>query len=1055
VIAISCLPAAGAPSVTSDPTPTFRQYCFGCHGKAAKMAGVSLEQLTSRRAIGEDFQHWEKVASALEKKLMPPKPMPQPSDVQREQAVTWIRARLNEYIEKHAGDPGRVTMRRLTSAEYAYTIRDLTGLDLKFDRDFVTDMVGGEGFTNFGDVQFMEDANLERYLEAARTIATHAVIGSGPISFFEHPGQSGFELSAVNRIQEIYRANGFRAVAGEGAKPYGLDRYGKAFFATWQFRHREALGQPAATLEQIAAREGISARFIRHIWSIVNQPAPRYPISDVVAKWRAIPAPTGSEMAAARKACTELQTFVIDWPRWLFAAGPMESAVGDDRVFLLTDETLKANTKDTLRLLLRGRGQKTVRVYLSVPSMNPGAASRPIVTWRNGAVRVLRRGDRTQEPASQPLAEAEFSIAAGGTRAIDVPMAQGAFGVEVRFDVEVSPAEVGDAVVRPTMSDREEIGKGRTISALLANGASPAYDAWKAGVLEFAAKMPQNSHGEPTPSDRDPIPAPFDNTYNKPERNHYHIKVKYYRTDGFLVENVLDDATRRRLDQAWNDVYSSFDYHDEFLRFLATKYQLDLKKKGIADLDEAQIAAMPPEPRQYVKALRAEYDAVMKTERAARTGHVEDCVRFAAAAWRRPLSKAEEDGLRAFYRRTRTAGDHPTAVRALLARILVAPAFLYRLEQPPMVATDRALSNWELANRLSYFLWSSIPDDELRRAARAGELTDPQQLERQAKRMVADPKARRMATEFFGQWLGFYRFDQHRGVDPARYPEFTDEVKSAMYDEAVSFFEHIVRKNRPVREILSADYTFLNQALAKHYGVKKEIRSQAAEKVDGATAFNRGGVLRLGAVLTATSAPLRTSPVKRGDWVLRRILGTPTPPPPADAGSIPADEKHFGGLTLFERLEVHKRNPSCASCHVRIDPLGFPLERFDALGRWRDKYSDGKPVHDSSTLADKTPIVGVDGLLDYLKTQERQVLRSMSSKLLGYALGRTILASDQPLIESMTKAGGDATLSQLAAQIVASRQFRYRREREDSPPRPPQQQHVSQRSSSSNKEGGL
>ncbi|MBX5494976.1 MAG: DUF1592 domain-containing protein, partial [Bryobacteraceae bacterium] len=378
------------------------------------------------------------------------------------------------------------------------------------------------------------------------------------------------------------------------------------------------------------------------------------------------------------------------------------------------------------------------------------------------------------------------------------------------------------------------------------------------------------------------------------------------------------------------------------------------------------------------------------------------------------------------------------AIRSLLTRILVSPAFLFRVEQAGQLAKDRPLTDWELASRLSYFLWSSLPDGELRRAAAAGELRDPEQLRRQVKRMLADPKARRLATEFFGQWLGFYRFDQHRGVDTKRFPEFTDEVKAAMYDEAVSFFEYIIRNDRPVREMIFADYTFLNQALAKHYGVPKEIAAtDKLEMVQGASAFHRGGLLRLGAVLTATSAPLRTSPVKRGDWVLRRVLGTPTPPPPADAGSIPADDKLFGGLTVRERLEAHKRNAACASCHTRIDPLGFPLERYDAVGRWREQYPDGKPIHDAGELADKTEIAGVSGLLKYLESQEQQVLRNFSNKLLGYALGRTILASDRPLIQKLTKMGGEASFSDLAAEIVTSRQFRYRRERDDAPPNTP------------------
>jgi hypothetical protein len=277
--------------------------------------------------------------------------------------------------------------------------------------------------------------------------------------------------------------------------------------------------------------------------------------------------------------------------------------------------------------------------------------------------------------------------------------------------------------------------------------------------------------------------------------------------------------------------------------------------------------------------------------------------------------------------------------------------------------------------------------------------------------MTADSKARRLATEFFGQWLGFYHFDEYRGVDTGRFPEFTDEVKSAMYDEAISTFEYIVRQGRPVKEMLFADYTFLNRPLAKFYGVERDVKSQdTVELVEGASAFNRGGALRLGSVLTTTSAPLRTSPVKRGDWVLRRILGTPTPPPPADAGTIPAN------------------------CHLRIDPLGFPLERFDAVGRIRETYADGKPVDVTGEFADKTTIVGAEGLLAYLRKQDKQVMTTLSKKMIGYALGRTVRGSDRPLIDLMAGAGGNASFSDLAVAIVTSRQFRNRVGGEDAGP---------------------
>ena len=228
--------------------------------------------------------------------------------------------------------------------------------------------------------------------------------------------------------------------------------------------------------------------------------------------------------------------------------------------------------------------------------------------------------------------------------------------------------------------------------------------------------------------------------------------------------------------------------------------------------------------------------------------------------------------------------------------------------------------------------------------------------------------------------------------------------------------------------MISADYTFLNQALAKHYGVDAKVEStEQVELVENADELNRGGLLRLGAVLTATSAPLRTSPVKRGDWLLRRVIGRPTPPPPPNVPELPADEKEFRERTVREQLEEHRRNPTCASCHTRIDPLGFPLEQYDSIGRWRETYSEGQPIDASATLEDDTQVDGMEGLVDYLAAQEEQVLETFSKKLLGYALGRTVLASDLPLLDEMIGAGGDATFADLAARVATSRQFLERR----------------------------
>jgi hypothetical protein len=640
-----------------------------------------------------------------------------------------------------------------------------------------------------------------------------------------------------------------------------------------------------------------------------------------------------------------------------------------------------------------------------------------------------------QSPDGTPIGPDDF--AAAGSVMFEVPMPEGQYALNLQVDAVLGLNH--EQVVRIVIADRENgQTRGQPTRALVGDMKSAAYRAFREGVLEFARLLPPNSHGEPTPADKDPIPEPFDNTYNVPEHDDFVQKVKYLRDDRFVAGYLIDPATRARLDQAWNDLYASFDYHDNYLRLLARHFEVDLKGKGLAQMDQAAINALPAAMRKYVVPLRRESESVLAAQAAARLGHLEDCLQFAGRAWRRPLGEKERQSLKALYQKTLSIdNDHRKAIRVLLARILIAPQFLYRLEQAygaPAIQTVadqspvRRLTNWEMASRLSYFLWASIPDDELQRAAAAGELSSEAGIRRQVQRMLADPKARRLATEFFGQWLGFYHFDQHKGVDTSRFAEFTDEVKVAMYDEAVSFFEHIIRKDRPVREMLFADYTFLNKDLARFYGVKKEVKAAGqAELVEGAGAFHRGGLLRLGAVLTATSAPLRTSPVKRGDWVLRRILGTAVPPPPADAGSIPADDKLFGGLSVKARLEQHKRNASCANCHLRIDPLGFALEHFDSTGRWRDQYADGQAIEDRATLADQTPINGIDGLLDYLRAKEDQVRKTLARKLLGYALGRTILGSDEGLIVRMGKVGEAATFSQLAMEIATSRQFRNRR----------------------------
>ncbi|HEY8239297.1 MAG TPA: DUF1592 domain-containing protein, partial [Candidatus Limnocylindrales bacterium] len=882
-----------------------------------------IEQM-SPTAVGEQADAWLGIARMLETRQMPPPEDADdfPTDAERTATAAWIKASLDTYEAAHGGEPGRVTVRRLTSAEYAYAIRDLTGVDVRVGVDASTDSVGGEGFANFGDVQSVQDATVERYLEAARQVADHAVIGSGPLAFYTDPGETGLELSALNRIQELYASRGFRVVSGEGGRPFGFDRYAKAFYIAWHYKYRKALGASTATLVGLAAQEGITGRFAEHISEAVNRVGTAYPSRLTIERWLAIPAPTAdvpASVAKARADCDALVKELVGWPSWLFARGDLAAGgAGDESPLVFDDTTLTPVPTHAYAYRLNRKfaegGFKVVpgpwKVQLSVSALHASPGGTPAVLWRNPRI-VIRKAaplPEPDEPAAvtrrrQPgpilsttalrsvlpadeVARLGFGTSPDGSAigpddfattettsfVVDVPVEADQLA-ELHADAELGRDR--QAVVRVLIADRSALASRERV--FLGDPKSDGYRSFRAGIAEYLELMPPNSHGEPNPADKDPVPAPFDNTYNSPEHDAFVITVKYQRTDDFFTRNIVEGGDRARLDNAWNDLFGSWPYHDAYLGMLLDHYEVKGTSRKIADMTEAAVATLPEAVRPHVRSLRAHYDAVSQALRRAEPGHVTNAIAFASRAWRRPLTATEETRLREFYRSLRSVHrlDHDAAVRALVARILMSPAFLYRIEATPG-AIETALNDWEMASRLSFFLWSSIPDDELRRAAAAGELRDPAKLGEQVQRMTADPKTRRLATEFFGQWLGFYHFDQYRGIDTGRFPEFTEEVKASMYDEAVSTFEYIVRQGRPVKEILHAEYAFLNKTLATFYGIDASVTStDRVERVDGARAFDRGGALRLGSVLTSTSAPLRTSPVKRGDWVLRRILGTP------------------------------------------------------------------------------------------------------------------------------------------------------------------------------------
>ncbi len=405
---------------------------------------------------------------------------------------------------------------------------------------------------------------------------------------------------------------------------------------------------------------------------------------------------------------------------------------------------------------------------------------------------------------------------------------------------------------------------------------------------------------------------------------------------------------------------------------------------------------------------------------------------FAERAYRRPVREDELGRLVRFVELAQKNGDSfETGVRLALQAVLVSPHFLFRVEpdrRPNDPRAVRDLNDFELATRLSYFLWSSMPDDELFRLARERGLRKSGVLEAQVRRMLKDPRSRALTDNFAGQWL------QTRNLkgfapDPGLFPSFDEKLRSAMRKETELFFECVVREDRSVLDFLDSDFTFLNERLAKHYGIPG-VQGDEFRKVTltGAARAARGGVLTQATVLAVTSNPTRTSPVKRGKWILENILGTPPPPPPPGVEELQEGKDVELKGSLRQRMEQHRADPSCATCHQRMDPLGFGFENFDAVGAWRDR--EGKHAIDpSGVLPNGQSFAGPAELKAILKGRSDAFARCLAEKMLTYALGRGVERSDRCAVDEIARnlAREQYKFSALVIQIVKSDPFQKRR----------------------------
>lgn len=974
--------------------PFMTAYCAGCHSGSSPAASFDLQPYTTTESVVQDFGHWTLILGKLAAKEMPPKEMKkQPPEELRQQVIDWITAVRKNEARKHPGDPGPVLARRLSNAEYNYTIRDLTGADLRPAREFPVDPANQAGFDNSGESLTISPALMSKYLDAARRVADHLVLKPEGFDFAPFP-------MLVETDREKYPIQ--RIVAFYDRQPTDFADY---FQAAWRYKHRVALGQRAATLASIAAQANVSPRYAALVWQTLEQSKEEVgPLVKLQAMWRELPSPKGNQQTVqadltranrVRESCVQMRDFVVKIRRHTEKLYPTLESPGFNTNFqpitMYRNQLLATHRREFDPTALRVEGEPPPPNF--VVTRGPTFGGREAEELKRGIATYIK--ERQEDP--------DLVVPTG-----ERPRYEAAFG---RF-----------SSVFPTAFCLRERGRFYPINSM------------DKGRLLGAG---------------------------------LHNVMGYFRDDTPLIELILDEKGKKELEALWHE----FDFISDYTRRTYSQFVFNggdggrsripvdrpspnefATQAAIFRLRDQYLTKSPPDTNpQILEAIKYYFDGmnselrwVEKARVEAEPRHLDALLKFAARAYRRPLVQQERDEILAYYGQLREKSGltHEEAMRGSLASLLVSPDFLYRVDLVDSTArsftksasqtaasTYRPLSAYSLASRLSFFLWSSMPDEELLAHAAAGDLSKPAVLTAQVRRMLKNDRARGLATEFAGNWLDFRRFEDHNAVDRERFPRFTNQLREAMFEEPIRFIADVIQHDRPVLDLLYGNYTFVNGVLAEHYGMPAPAKPDEWFRVDNARDYARGGLLPMAVFMTQNAPGLRTSPVKRGYWVARRVLGEVIPPPPATVPELPRDEAK-SDLPVRELLAKHRENVACASCHARFDSFGLSFEGYGPVGERRTKDLAGRAVDVRASFPSGDQGNGLEGLQTYIRRhREKNFLSNLSEKMLVYALGRSPLISDEPLLDSMQAklTASDHKMSALIETIITSPQFLNRR----------------------------
>lgn len=1069
-MSLGVAPAQEENPVREQLVPFLKTYCYDCHGSEKPSADLNLLKYDSPQLLATDFRVWEHVAKFVKSGEMPPEDADQPKAEERAAFLKSLQGIMHAEAAKTAGDPGVVLPRRLSNAEYNYTIRDLTGVEIRPADAFPIDPASGEGFSNTGEALLMSPGLFKKYYAAAQQVADHIDFTPTGWSFAPYSVATYADQKKLHeqRLLDFYAAH--------------TVKYDEYLTALWSFQQRPGEWR-STTIENWATARQLSPKYLRSLHDLLTgKPAEaKYYVRLLRERWLTITTPEQIRAFAkdleslSKQLCPpETQAIVGN-----AGNGPIQHIERRNKTAAARDTFNAALLSDSRRLRIEYRDvqkKETIRVVLDVAPF--GAADKKAIVilsnlnfssanqdqYRpNDDKRNVSFAEIVKEQLPADFEKLGFGKHPQGKEIDDDALVLTA-GSTIELEIKTDDLPEGNniSLFADAQLDREHSATGAVRVQLLERKPDPATN-----DLSFPLVNPDSPIAKELSESCVQVCQVFPNRFFYVDGTRglsagFHLIEGFFRDDRPLCKHVLSDAENRELDRLWAELnfgtqiaakmlrgfvffersernfmkhrdFDSFKEEDPELVKIETVQRLEdtyFSRSNIKNLTPEELALHPI--HTFFADIRAGLQLRQTQVQAAKPTYLQQIEKFAAAAFRRPLTENELAQTRAFFEKLSAQPEHGVeqAVRASLIRILVSPHFCYRIDPAPPGESVEPLSDLALASRLSYFLWSSQPDEELLAVASAGKLHEEKVLIEQTRRMLKSQKVSGFALEFFGPWLRYRDFIEQESISREVFPQFDDALKQAMFEEPTRVTTRLIQQDRPLTELLSGDSTLVNKRLAQHYNVPFTGKDGEWIEVTGLHKEGRSGLLGMAVFLTKNSQPQRTSPVKRGFWVVHHLLGEHIPPPPPDVVALPAKETDTNGKTIRQLLMLHVEDAKCSRCHVRFDGVGLAMEGFDAIGRSRKKDLAGREIDNLVKLPSGKEARGVPEFAEYLATERvDEFTETLNRKLLGYALGRSLQLSDVPLLEKMQEnlRKNDYRFGTLFETVVTSPQFRKQR----------------------------